>query len=121
MLARRTFLATVLLLPGCALTGPGGRPRVPPDTPAHAIGRHDATVTSLDVSPDGRRLFSAGRDGSVRVWRLPSGEPEAVLQHAPRYLSAWAVKGSPDGRLVASVADDFRVVVWDVETAHPVA
>lgn len=32
---------------------------------------HDATLTALAFSPDGKTLVTGGRDGMVRAWPIP--------------------------------------------------
>jgi WD40 repeat protein len=43
------------------------------------IDGHDGRIDDLAVSPDGRVLASASRDGTVRLRRLPAGEELARL------------------------------------------
>lgn len=70
------------------------------------IGHRDA-VTVLALSPDGRRLASAGADGSMRVWSLDDAAPDAAIwsqqAHAGRVN---AVAWSKDGTELLSVSED---------------
>ena len=38
---------------------------------SHVLRGHEASVDHVAWSSDGSRLVSAGRDGTVRVWRAP--------------------------------------------------
>jgi len=45
-----------------------------------ALDAHAAPVVSLDYDPQRRRLLSAGQDGTIRLWPLPS--PQELLAQA---------------------------------------
>lgn len=73
-------------------------------------------VFSLDFSPDGKRLASAGRDGSWRIWNLESGEQLFVKSD---YGDLRCVAFSPDGRYIAFNNFGSDLWVWDI-TDSPV-
>lgn len=94
-------------------------PRPEPPRPASLIATlrgHRHSVTSLAISPDGRRLVSGSRDGRVRVWDTVRDTEEASLSPGWWRRATWTVAVSPDGALVAGGSDDFLVRVWDVRT-----
>src|SRR5262249_9587038 len=80
-------------------------------------------VRHLEFTPDGRRLATAGDEGTAKVWEF---DPEwAEVPTAPLYtLKAHRVRNvafSPDGKRLASAGmDDKAVRVWDVATGQPV-
>ena len=75
--------------------------------------RHqDTWVSSVALSGDGSLLISGGYDCSVRVFRLPGGEPVKVLEGHRHAVRAVAV--SADGALAASGSEDRTVLTWDL-------
>ena len=62
------------------------------------VGHQDA-VSSVAVSPDGRRIVSGSQDGTVVVWDLETGTPIHRLL-APSCVDSVAV--GPDGRRIVS-------------------
>jgi eukaryotic-like serine/threonine-protein kinase len=79
---------------------------------------HTDQVFSAVFTPDGRRLVTAGWEGSVKVWDLTTGAREV---RSPQFSvddlshAAWAVALSPDGRqlALAGSAVDATVRVYD--------
>ncbi|KAI1785964.1 HET-E [Ganoderma leucocontextum] len=82
---------------------------------------HHGPVRGLALSPDGRRLVSAGGmgSGSLTVWNIGSGSDvrkAASLEGYTQELTActW----SPGGTLIASASEDGTMCVWDALTFH---
>ena len=88
-----------------------------------AIGRqqatlagHDSRVTALVVAPDGSWLASGGRDGTVRLWDVATGQVRVSLSGHAGQVTAVAV--APDGNWLASGGSDGAVRIWDVATGQ---
>jgi WD40 repeat protein len=84
-----------------------------------AVMRIACDGTAVAWFADGSRVAAAARDGSVKVWEVPTGR-EAF---AGRVGGGWAigVAVSPDGRTLASAHGNRRAVrLWDVATGRTV-
>jgi WD40 repeat protein len=81
------------------------------------LWRHAQAVTSLAVSPDGRRAVTGSEDATARVWDLESGA--AVGPPLRSDAPVMAVAFSPDGKRVATAGGAFAVSgevrVWDAD------
>ena len=82
----------------------------------HCAFRADSgTVYGLAISPDGKTIATAAREG-LRLWDARDGRP--LVRPEMSKQEAVAVSFSPDGKLVAS-GDSSSVVLWEVVTGKP--
>ncbi|MEH2337684.1 nSTAND1 domain-containing NTPase [Nostoc sp.] len=70
---------------------------------------HGDLVTSVNSSPDGRKLTSASYDGIVKLWDINGGLITNMAMHTNRVYS---VKFSPDNQLIASASADHTIIIW---------
>eukprot|EP00660_Eupelagonema_oceanica_P018841 gene18841-18238_t len=90
--------------------GGGGRKETA-DAAAAAQQAHAAVA-------NGRRVYSASGDQTVRVWDAETGAEVRRLEGHTGVVKSAAV--SPDGRRVYSASSDKTVRVWDAETGAEV-
>jgi WD40 repeat protein len=85
-------------------------------TPHHELG-----ATDLAFHPDGKHLFSSGRDQHVKIWRLEDGQHVRNLG-TPKKRGDWisSISISLDGRRLAAADMSGKVVVYSL-TGDPLA
>ena len=83
------------------------------------IGRHGDLVTSMGVSPDGRRIVTASHDASLRAWRIAPGVARARIAGG-HGTSTIPVAFAADGKTVASGDIDGGIHIRDVASGERV-
>ncbi|KAG2739529.1 WD40 repeat-like protein [Suillus brevipes Sb2] len=82
------------------------------------IKGHDSGVTSLCWSKDGKYIFSASLDQTIRKWQSIDGKELVVIRgHTNGVISLCL---SPDGSHLVSASNDCSVRIWDLETNQQV-
>ena len=77
---------------------------------------HTAVIYSATFSPDGRRIVSASRDKTVRIWNAATGECIRTLEGHTWYVNSASF--SPDGHRIVSASEDNTVRIWDAATGE---
>lgn len=77
---------------------------------------HTPAVFSVAFSPDGKTLWSGGRDARIRKWDMDSLEEAAVIQGHWYTVNALAM--DPGGGFIISASRDKTIRVWETTTGE---
>jgi WD40 repeat protein len=75
---------------------------------------HQHRVTSVEFTPNGEQLASAGEDGTIVIWDLKS---EKIIPHKlPKKHEGfiWRLRFSPDSKILASASSDSTIELWNI-------
>ncbi len=73
---------------------------------------HWGHVTSLDFSPDGEKMVSAGHDGLAVLWNIESGALLELMRHP---ASLTCVRYLDDSRILTT-SREGNMYIWDAES-----
>jgi WD40 repeat protein len=83
--------------------------------PARTIEAHQGWIRSLAVSPDGKRLASAGNDKVIRLWDIENGTLQEELPGHERHL--YCIRFHPtDSNILLSGDILASLKQWDLST-----
>ncbi|MGB3200303.1 MAG: hypothetical protein WBA99_05345 [Nodosilinea sp.] len=84
--------------------------------PFRVLRGHTGRVLSVDFSPTGHLLASAGTDRTIKLWNSDTGHLLQTLQGHQSWV--WAIAFHPQEYLLASASYDQTVKLWDVATGE---
>ncbi len=74
---------------------------------------HGGSVTSIAISPDGKRIVSGSYDETIKVWDAAIRAEAVTLSH---HNCAVSIAFSPDSKSIISGGTDRTIKVWDSAT-----
>jgi WD40 repeat protein len=77
---------------------------------------HPGGITAAAISPDGSVFATGGRDGTVKIWDLETGDELMVLTGATQPIQSLAI--DDDATLVAAMAADRVLRVYTLDVAE---
>jgi WD40 repeat protein len=98
--------------------------REPITLKGHSLGRHAAfdntesvgAIWSAAFSPDGRRIVTASKDLTARIWDSASGRELFTLKEHSNTI--FSVAFSPDGKRIVTGSQDQTAKVWDAASGR---
>jgi WD40 repeat protein len=82
----------------------------------HTMTGHTHIVSALVISNDNKKLISASKDKTIKIWNLENGELVNTLKAHKDSVQTLAL--SPDGLIVASGSADKTIKLWHLETGE---
>jgi WD40 repeat protein len=77
---------------------------------------HSEAIKTLAFHPNGKYIFSAGRDKSIIMWQLSTGRQIRTFLGHTSTINCLAI--SLDGNTMVSGGSDNKAIVWDINTGE---
>ncbi|MGB5713819.1 MAG: caspase family protein, partial [Waterburya sp.] len=76
----------------------------------HRLQGHKHWLWGINFNSDGKKIVSACRDGTVKVWSCNGQELQHIEAHSPKEVTYACF--SPDGKTIATASADKTVKIW---------
>jgi WD40 repeat protein/transcriptional regulator with XRE-family HTH domain len=76
-----------------------------------ALVGHEAGLTNVAVSPDGKQIATSSLDGTAKIWDAATGK-ELITLHGHKD-EVWGLAFSPNGTRLITSSVDHTAIVWD--------
>lgn len=80
---------------------------------AKKLNGQQGSVNRLAFSQDGSMLAGADQDGTIKIWKLPTGGVEKTIIAANEIT---AMVFAPNGETLATAASDNTIALWNLQT-----
>jgi WD40 repeat protein len=77
------------------------------------------SITSISISPDGKKAISGDMNKTCILWDLKTGEIIKKLIGHSHWV--WDVCFTPDGNRVISLSEDRSCILWDINSGNYIA
>ena len=81
-----------------------------------SFASHRGTINALTFLPNGKRLASAGDDGTIRIWDSATGKSQRTLRGHVGGVNTLAL--SNDSKRLVSRGEDDTIRLWDPATGE---
>lgn len=97
---------------------PAATQSIPMPALLRTLEGHTASITTINITPNGYHAMSGGSDKTIRIWDLQNGKCLRILEHG---LDVKRTDMTPDGQRAISVSWDWLPTIWDMENERKIS